>query len=70
MLTAFGAVSVGFMALMYALERRHRAFVLAFACGCLLASACGFLARTWPFGVVEAVWALVAARRYRTQGIA
>jgi hypothetical protein len=65
MLTAFGATAVTFMMVMYALERRHHAFVLAFACGCALSSVYGFLAGTWPFGVVEAVWALIALRRYR-----
>jgi hypothetical protein len=38
--------------------------VLAFACGCALSSAYGFLAGTWPFGVVEAIWSLIALRRY------
>ena len=65
MLTLFGAAAVTFMMLMYALERRGEAFVLAFAVGCLLSSAYGFLAGTWPFGVVEAVWAGVAVHRYR-----
>lgn len=65
-LTVFGACAVTFMMLMYALERRHRRFVLAFACGCALSSVYGFLAGTWPFGIVEAIWALVALRRYRT----
>jgi hypothetical protein len=64
MLTAFGAGAVTFMMLMYALEHRHRRFVLAFACGCALSSAYGFLAGTWPFGVVEAIWAAIALRRY------
>lgn len=64
MLTAFGAAAVTFMMLMYALEHRHRGFVLAFACGCLLSSAYGFLAGTWPFGVVEAIWAAIAVSRY------
>jgi hypothetical protein len=67
-LTAFGAVAVTFMMVMYALERRHRGFVLAFACGCLLSSAYGFLAGAWPFGVVELVWAGVAVRRYMDGG--
>jgi hypothetical protein len=66
MLTAFGATAVAFMMVMYALERRHRGFVLAFACGCALASAYGFLAGTWPFGVVEAIWAWVAVWRFAT----
>jgi hypothetical protein len=66
MLTAFGAAAVTFMMLMYALEHRGRRFVLAFACGCLLSSAYGFLAGTWPFGVVEAIWAAIAIRRWRS----
>jgi hypothetical protein len=63
-LTVFGACAVTFMMLMYAFERRGRRFVLAFACGCALSSAYGFLAGTWPFGVVEAIWAVIAWRRY------
>jgi len=65
MLTAFGVLALTFMLVMYALERRSPRFVLAFAGGCALSSAYGFLAGTWPFGVVEIVWALVALRRYR-----
>jgi hypothetical protein len=63
--TAFGATAVTFMMLMYALEHRHPLFVLAFAGGCALSSAYGFLAGTWPFGVVEAIWSLIALRRYQ-----
>jgi hypothetical protein len=66
MLTVFGAAAVSFMMFMYALERRHRGFVLAFAGGCLLSSVYGFLAGTWPFGVVEVIWAAIALHRYRT----
>jgi hypothetical protein len=64
-LTIYGACVVTFMMVMYALEARHRRFVLAFALGCALSSSYGFLSGTWPFGVVEAIWALVAVRRYR-----
>jgi hypothetical protein len=64
MLTVFGALAVTFMMLMYALEQRHRGSVLAFACGCALSSVYGFLAGTWPFGVVEAIWALIALQRF------
>lgn len=63
-ITTFGAVAVTFMMVMYALERRHPGFVLAFAVGCLLSSAYGFLSGAWPFGVVEVIWAVVAARRF------
>jgi hypothetical protein len=62
--TLFGICALSFMMVMYALERRHPAFVAAFAAGCLLSSVYGFLSGAWPFGVVEAIWALVAARRY------
>ena len=54
------------MMFMYGFERRSRRFILAFACGCVLSSVYGFLAGTWPFGVVELVWAAVAVHRYRT----
>ena len=64
LVTIFGVVAVSFMMLMYALERRHRAFVLAFAVGCVLSSGYGFLSGAWPFGVVELIWSGVALRRY------
>jgi hypothetical protein len=66
-LTAFGVIVLTFMMLMYALERRGPGFILAFAVGCALASVYGFLAGTWPFGVVEAIWSAIALRRYRRQ---
>ena len=64
MLTAFGVTVLTFMMLMYALERRGPRFVLLFALGCALSSSYGFLAGTWPFGVVELIWAGIALRRY------
>jgi hypothetical protein len=54
------------MMLMYALERRGPVFVLAFAVGCALSSSYGFLAGTWPFGVVELIWTAIALRRWRS----
>lgn len=64
-LTAYGVLALTFMMAMYGLERRRPRYVLAFALGCLLASSYGFLSGAWPFGVVEAIWALVALRRYQ-----
>lgn len=64
MLTLFGIAALTFMILMYAMEARHSGFTLAFACGCGLASLYGFLSGAWPFGVIEAIWALIAARRF------
>jgi hypothetical protein len=63
-LTAFGLFAVSAMLLTYALEKRSHWFVLAFAGSCTLGSAYGFLQGAWPFGLVEAIWALVAVRRW------
>lgn len=64
-LTAFGVAVLAFMMLMYALESRGPRFVLAFAVGCALSSCYGFLSGAWPFGLVEAVWTVIALRRFR-----
>ena len=64
-LTLFGLVAVIAMLVCYALEARSHWFVLAFAGACALGSAYGFLQGAWPFGLVEAIWALVALRRWR-----
>ena len=63
-LTAFGLFAVTAMLVSYAFERRHPAFVLAFAGACALGSLYGFLQGAWPFGLVEAIWALVALGRW------
>jgi hypothetical protein len=63
-ITAFGVIALTFMMLMYALEKRGRNFILAFAVGCAASSVYGFLAGTWPFGVVEAIWCVIAVRRF------
>jgi hypothetical protein len=67
-LTLFGLFSVTAMLVCYALEDRSRGFILAFAGACGLGSLYGFLQGAWPFGLVEAVWALVAVRRWATRG--
>ena len=63
--TIYGVCAVSFMMGMYALEHRGRRFILAFALGCLLSSAYGFLSGAWPFGVVEFIWSGIALRRYK-----
>ena len=63
-LTLFGLFAVTAMLVFYALEDRSPWFILAFAGACLLGSAYGFLQGVWPFGVVEAIWAAIAARRW------
>jgi hypothetical protein len=66
-LTLFGLLAVTLMLLFYALEKRSHWFILAFSGSCVLASAYGFLQGAWPFGLVEAVWSLVALRRWRRE---
>jgi hypothetical protein len=65
--TLFGLAAVSLMLLFYALEDRAAHYVLAFAGACALASVYGFLSGAWPFGLVEAVWAAVALRRWRAR---
>ena len=64
-LTMFGLFAVAAMLVCYALEARSPWFVLAFAGACVLGSVYGFLQGAWPFGVLEAVWSLVAFRRWQ-----
>ena len=63
-LTLFGLFAVTAMLVFYALEDRNPLFILAFAVACALGSAYGFLQGAWPFGVIEAIWVGVAARRW------
>jgi hypothetical protein len=63
-LSLFGLFAVTVMVVCYALDRRHTRFILAFAFSCVLASVYGFLQGAWPFGMVEALWSVIAARRW------
>lgn len=64
-LSLFGLAAVTLMLVCYALEERGAIYVLGFAVACALASVYGFLQGAWPFGLVEAVFALVALDRWR-----
>jgi hypothetical protein len=68
-LTLFGLIGVTAMLVCYALESRSPWFVFGFAVACVWASAYGFLEGAWPFGIVEAIWAIVALRRWRNAGL-
>ena len=68
-LTLFGLVAVTLMLVFYALEERGRIYILGFAAACGLGSVYGFLQGAWPFGVVEAIWAAVALRRWHRASI-
>jgi 4-hydroxybenzoate polyprenyltransferase len=64
-LTLFGLFAVSAMLVCYSLESRSHWFVLLFAGACALGSAYGFLQGAWPFGLVEAVWSVVALMGWR-----
>jgi hypothetical protein len=64
-LTLFGLLALSAMLVFYALEDRSPWYVLAFAGTCALSSVYGFLQGAWPFGVVEAIWTVVALHRWR-----
>jgi hypothetical protein len=68
-LAAFGLLSVTAMLVFYALEDRNPAYILAFAGACILASIYGFMQGAWPFGVIEAIWALIAVQRWRKRTV-
>jgi len=46
------------------LEKKSHWFILAFSAACLLGSIYGFLQGAWPFGIVEAIWAVFALIRW------
>jgi hypothetical protein len=70
LLTIFGLCAVTAMLVFYTLEDRSPLYSLGFAGACALGSVYGFLQGAWPFGIVEAIWALVAVRRWRLKSTA
>jgi hypothetical protein len=67
MLALFGLVAVSGMLVCYALEERSPRLTLAFGVACVAASGYGWLAGTWPFGLVEGIWAVIAIRKWRSR---
>jgi hypothetical protein len=67
LLTLFGLFAVTAMLVCYALEERSPWFIFGFAGACALGSIYGFLQGAWPFGLVEAIWAIVALRRWNAR---
>ncbi len=63
---ALGIVAVVTMVISYALEARHPSFIAIFAGGCALAAAYALLIESYPFLIAEAIWAIVAFRRWRS----
>jgi hypothetical protein len=63
-LSLFGLFAVTAMLVCYACGNRSPWYILGFAIACMLGSLYGFLQGAWPFGLVEAVWSMVALRRW------
>ena len=53
------------MPVCYASEARSTWFVFAFGLACFGASAYGWLAGAWPFGVIEGLWGILALHRWQ-----
>jgi hypothetical protein len=70
LLSAFGLFAVSAMLITYAFEDRSPWFVLGFAFACALGSTYGFLQGAWPFGVIEAIWSVIAVRRWWLKRVA
>jgi hypothetical protein len=69
-LTLFGLAAVSLMLLFYTFEDESPWCVLGFALSCALGSVYGFLQGAWPFGLVEAVWAFIALKRWQKRRLA
>lgn len=63
-LEIWGFVSVAAMAGAYSLERRGAVAVLVFALASASAAGYAVAIESWPFATVEAVWAVIALRRW------
>ena len=66
LLTLFGLFAVTAMLVTYALEKRSHWYIIGFAIACMLGSAYGFLQGAWPFGIIEAIWSLIALKRWHS----
>ena len=64
MLTLFGSLAVTIMMLSYLLASRSRWFTLAFSAGCAATSVYSALAAVYPIAAIEAIWAVIALRRF------
>ncbi len=67
MLTLFGASAAATMVVSYALEDRGTTWIAVFAAACAVTAAYGVASGAWIFAVLEAVWSVVALRRFASQ---
>jgi len=60
----YGSAVLVIMMVFYIYENRNPLFTLLFGIMCIGSSAYGFLAGTWPFGVIEIIWAAFSFRKF------
>lgn len=59
-----GVIAIVIMVTSYALEKRSAFFLASFATGCALAAVYAYLIDSYPFLIAEAIWAVIAFRRW------
>jgi hypothetical protein len=64
MLTILGSIAVSIMVAAYAFERRSSWFTLVFAAASAATAVYSGLAEVYPIMVVEAIWSIIALRRF------
>ena len=64
LLNIYGISILTIMMILYSMERKSIIFTLLFGFSCVGTSLYGFMAGTWPFGIIEAIWSLIAFRKY------
>ena len=70
LLEAFGVTAAALLVVTYALEARSAWFVFGFAVACIGVASYAVATDAWLFAVLEALWALVALRRWRLRATA
>ena len=64
MLTIFGSIAVSIMVTAYFFEHRSRWFILIFAGASVATAIYSGLAEVYPITVIEAIWSVIALRRF------
>jgi hypothetical protein len=66
-LNIFGSVDLTVMLLFYIYENSRPVYSVLFGITCIGSSVYGFLSGTWPFGVIELVWAVFSVKKFFTR---
>lgn len=64
MIDLFGTFAVSLMAIFYLLEKKRHIYILLFSMACLASSSYAVAIESWPFAVIEFLWAGIAFWRW------